>query len=39
MTQGMIQGGWEYIWAAYGVSWLMIAGYIFLTYWRGRNGS
>ena len=38
MTQGMIQGGWEYVWAAYSVSWFMIVCYIFLHYWRGRHG-
>ena len=24
---GVIAGGWEYIWAAYGVTWLFFAGY------------
>ena len=37
MTQGMIQGGWEYVLAAYIVSWLMIVGYMSLNYLRGRN--
>jgi len=25
---GMIQGGWEYVWAAYGVTWVGLLGYI-----------
>lgn len=38
MNQGVIEGGWEFVIAAYAVSWLMILGYILFTYLRGRNG-
>ena len=24
IATGMIQGGWEYVWAAYGVSWAVL---------------
>ncbi len=24
VATGMIQGGWEYVWAAYGVSWVVL---------------
>lgn len=24
---GMIVGGWEYVWAVYGLTWLALAGY------------
>ncbi|MFT4626870.1 MAG: CcmD family protein [Myxococcota bacterium] len=24
---GVVQGGWEYVYAAYGVTWLFFAGY------------
>lgn len=27
MTGGMIQGGWGYVWAAYGISWVALALY------------
>jgi heme exporter protein D len=26
VPSGMIQGGWEYVWAAYGVSWTVLLG-------------
>ena len=38
MPDGMIQGGLEFVYAAYGISWLMIIGYISSIYFRGRNG-
>ena len=25
--QGVLQGGWEFIWAAYGATWLFMGGY------------
>lgn len=25
--QGVLQGGWEFIWAAYGATWLFLGGY------------
>lgn len=27
VATGMIQGGWEYVWAAYGVSWVVLAAF------------
>jgi heme exporter protein CcmD len=27
MTGGIVQGGWEFVWAAYGLSVLVLGGY------------
>lgn len=24
---GVIQGGWDFIWSAYGITWVVLAGY------------
>ncbi len=32
---GMIQGGWEYVWAAYGLTWAGLLGYT-LSLWLRR---
>lgn len=29
----MIQGGWDFVWAAYGFAWLAIGGYA-VSLWR-----
>lgn len=26
---GMIQGGWEFVWSAYGITFVVLAGYVF----------
>ena len=26
---GMIQGGWEFVWSAYGVTFVVLGGYIY----------
>ncbi|MEK7704653.1 MAG: heme exporter protein CcmD [Myxococcota bacterium] len=36
MTQGVIEGGWEYVWAAYAVTWTALVGYT-LYLWRQRR--
>jgi len=28
VTTGMIQGGWGYVWAAYGITWAALAIYL-----------
>ena len=28
LPTGMIQGGWEYVWAAYGVSWAVLLAFV-----------
>ena len=35
---GMIQGGWEYVYAAYGISWTALIVYAASLYLRGRQG-
>lgn len=27
MAEGVLEGGWGYIWAAYGITWAFLAGY------------
>jgi hypothetical protein len=34
---GMIVGGWEYVWGAYGITWAVLGGYAFSLWWRGRS--
>ncbi|MBI3182052.1 MAG: hypothetical protein HYZ28_07890 [Myxococcales bacterium] len=36
--QGRIEGGWEYIWAAYGLTWLSLALYGVSLWLRRRSG-
>jgi CcmD family protein len=35
---GAIQGGWEYVSAAYGVTWLFLGGYALSLVIRARRG-
>lgn len=37
MTQGMIVGGWEYVYAAYGISWFILASYAVSLVLRSRH--
>jgi hypothetical protein len=32
----MIQGGWEFVWAAWGLAWLAIGGYAMSLWVRSR---
>ncbi len=34
---GTIAGGWEFIWAAYIITWLALAGYAASLFWRGKE--
>ena len=34
---GMIQGGWEYVYAVYGLTWATLFGYMFSIWFRGRE--
>ena len=34
---GRITGGWEFVWAAYGVTWLFLAGYTLSLWIRWRR--
>ena len=34
---GMITGGWEYVWAAYGLSWAGMAAYLASLWMRSRT--
>ena len=34
---GIIQGGWEFIWAAYGATWIFLTGYALSLIIRGRT--
>lgn len=36
-TTGRIVGGWEFVWAAYGVTWLFLVGYFVSLWLRSRN--
>ena len=36
-AEGVITGGWEFVWAAYGATWLVMAGYAASLWWRGRK--
>lgn len=35
--EGVVQGGWEYVWASYGLTWLFLAGYTASLIARGRS--
>jgi len=35
--QGVLQGGWEFIWAAYGATWLFMGGYALTLVTRSRT--
>ena len=35
--QGMIEGGWEFVWAAYGISWFVIIAYLFSLWKRSSH--
>ncbi|MCB9682720.1 MAG: hypothetical protein H6733_14740 [Alphaproteobacteria bacterium] len=35
---GVIQGGWEYIYAAYALSWVMLIGYTASLWFRAPRG-
>ena len=35
--EGTIQGGWGYVWAAYGLTWASLTGYMFSLWWRARR--
>ena len=36
-VMGMIQGGWDYVYAAYGISFAVLIGYALLTiFWLGQ---
>ena len=35
-TTGRIVGGWEYVWGAYGVTWVLLGGYALSLWWRRR---
>ena len=35
---GVLEGGWEYIYLAYGVTWLFLGGYAVSLWMRSRAG-
>ncbi len=35
---GLVRGGWEYVWTAWGLTWLALASYGLRLWWRGRRG-
>ena len=35
---GMIEGGWNYVWAAYGISWCAILTYVAILIVRLKQG-
>jgi CcmD family protein len=35
--EGIIQGGWEYVYAAYGVTWFALLSYLFSLWLRSRT--
>ncbi len=35
--EGMIQGGWEYVWTVYSLTWATLLGYAISIWWRGRH--
>lgn len=37
MNEGMIQGGWEYVWTVFIVTWAVLIGYGISLYIRGRT--
>ena len=36
---GVIDGGWEFIWAAYGATWIFFAGYTATLFMRSTDSS
>ncbi len=34
---GMVQGGWEFVWAGYGLTWLMLGGYAISLFLRSSS--
>lgn len=36
-SMGMVVGGWEYVWSAYGITWAVLAGYALSIWWRRRH--
>ena len=36
-TDGVLQGGWEYVWASYGLTWAVFAGYALSLWLRARR--
>lgn len=39
MTGGIVIGGWEFVWAAYGISFLALAGYGMSLALRSKRGA
>lgn len=39
MTGGIVTGGWEFVWAAYGITFLVLGGYGVSLAARLRRGS
>ena len=37
-VDGVLQGGWEYIWTAWGLTWVSLAAYAVNLIVRGRKG-
>jgi CcmD family protein len=37
IMEGMIDGGWSFVWAAYGITWIGLSAYIFSLYKRGQK--
>jgi hypothetical protein len=35
---GVIEGGWNYVALAYGMSWTVFIGYTVSLWWRGQRG-
>jgi len=34
---GQISGGWEFIWSAYGITWIALVVYIIFIWTRGKQ--
>lgn len=37
--QGVVEGGWSYVWAAYGISWFVFVAYAIHVFHRARGES
>ena len=37
MTEGMVTDGWNFVWAAYGISWTALLLYTGSLVWRNRE--
>ena len=37
MTGGMIQGGWGFVWLAYGLTWSVLLAYIIYLWQMGKD--